>query len=242
MDKKYVLDNERQISPMKPLTFFRCFSSLISLMLICTVPTVIIDTILSNYGYSIVEVASANTLSDSVTDFIYVSFIGPICEEIIFRGWIQKRLYKFTPFIAIFTSSVMFGIYHGNFGQMFQAMGVGVVLGYVAYRYSIKWSMAIHISYNFLLGELSGFISELLSKNGEEFVIPGTDFTPFTLAVAVFAAIGFIFLFIQYFFKKNFLQKYNVKFKKLIIPLTSVGFIIYTIYNIITSILLIEPI
>lgn len=241
MDKHYVLDNDRQIHSMKPLSYFRCFTSMLALMLVFVTPTVILDVILNRFGYTILDIASANTFSDTISEFIYISFLGPICEEIIFRGMIQKQLYKFTPFIAVFTSSVMFGIYHGNFGQIFQAIGVGIVLGYVAYRYSIKWSIALHITYNLGIGELFGLLSEFLDKGGEEYLLPIVNMTPFNFVVSLLAAIGFIFIFIQFFFKKNFLFKYNVKFSKFLIPFTSVGFIIFTIFNLITSVLLIVP-
>jgi membrane protease YdiL (CAAX protease family) len=242
MDKDYVFDNRLQVQPMKPSTFFKCFSSMMALMLIFVVPTVILDTILNNYGYTILNIASANRHSDTITEFLYVAFLGPICEEVLFRGMIQKQLYKFTPFIAIFTSSVMFGIYHGNFGQMFQAIGVGIILGYVAYRYSIKWSIAMHITYNLCMGELFGWLTNLLEKDGQEFLLPVIDLPLFDFTVSVLAAIGFIFVFIQFFFKKNFLYKYNVKFSKFIIPFTSVGFICFTVFNLITSVLLIAPV
>ena len=241
LNKNFVFDNERKVQSMKPMTFVRCFCSMMSLMLVFTAPTIILDVVLNQFGYTVLDVASANSFSDSITQFIYVSFLGPICEEVIFRGMIQKSLQKFTPFIAILTSSVMFGIYHGNFGQMFQATGVGIVLGYVAYRYSMKWSIAMHIVYNLFIGELFGLLSEILSKNGEEYLLPIIEVTPFNLVVSILAAAGFVFICIQLFLKKNFLQKYNVKFHKLLIPFTSIGLIFFTLYNLITSILLIVP-
>ena len=55
--------------------------------------------------------------------------IGPIFEEIIFRRILIDRLSPFGEKLAIFTSAIAFGVFHGNFDQVVYATALGIILG-----------------------------------------------------------------------------------------------------------------
>ena len=57
--------------------------------------------------------------------------IGPIVEEIIFRKLLIDRLSVFGDLTAVIISAVLFGLFHGNFYQLFYAAGLGLILGYI---------------------------------------------------------------------------------------------------------------
>jgi hypothetical protein len=226
---------------MTPLAFIRHFSVMITMMLLSTVPVVILDMILQSMGLTIMSIGAANEVSNSITECIYVALIGPICEEVLFRGLIQKSLEKYSPVIAIITSAIGFGLYHGNFGQMFPMIGTGIVLGYVAYKYSLKWSMIIHIIYNTVFGEIFGFISDLLANGEEEYLLPIINQTPFLTAILSLAFAGICFIGYQILVKKELpFSDYKFKFKKVLLIFTSSGMIAFATYNIITALLLLE--
>lgn len=242
INKDYVLDIHEPKEKMTPMTFVKHFCCMITMMLVFTIPTVVIDMILMQFGLTTIAVSSANELSSSVTEIFYVCLIGPICEEVLFRGLIQKSLQKFSPVIAIITSAVCFGVYHGNFGQMFSMIGVGLILGYVAYKYSLKWSMIIHIIYNTVFGELFGLLSQWLDKDGEEYLLPIINQTPFLTTVLTLSFIGIVFFAIQMFKKGMPFADYKIKAKKILQIFLSGGMIVFLTYNLITACLLIEKI
>lgn len=79
-------------------------------------------------------------------------FIGPICEEIIFRGVILKGFLKhYSPTKAIVFSALIFGVIHFIPLQVVSAFFAGLVLGYIYYKTKSLWiPIIIHILNNVL--------------------------------------------------------------------------------------------
>ena len=92
-----------------------------------------------------------NSISSILTTpmgILYVVLVGPIFEEIIFRGAIMRSLERFGVNFAIVVSSLLFAAYHLMLFQGFFAFFIGLLLAYVCQRFSIKWSMLLHIFNN----------------------------------------------------------------------------------------------
>ena len=71
-------------------------------------------------------------------------------EELVFRGMIQKGYEKkFTPFVAVFVSTLAFCLMHGSLQQTFYQLILGVILGviYVLGK-NIIYPMIFHILNN----------------------------------------------------------------------------------------------
>ncbi|MCL2631670.1 MAG: CPBP family glutamic-type intramembrane protease [Coriobacteriia bacterium] len=79
---------------------------------------------------------------------LYIVLIGPVFEEIIFRGAIMRSLERFGVNYAIVISSIIFGIYHIYFQQIFFAFSIGLIFAFVAQRFSLKWAIYLHIFNN----------------------------------------------------------------------------------------------
>ena len=94
---------------------------------------------------------------------------GPLGEELAFREVFQRRLQAMTsPLVAIIVSGVVFGLYHLNFAQMIPAIGSGIVLAILYYRFGdIRICLAAHILNN----GLSTVISILDPTNKSEKVL-----------------------------------------------------------------------
>lgn len=92
--------------------------------------------------------------ADTLSMFLYASFVAPISEELIFRGYILRSLRPYGKRFAIFGSALLFGLFHGNLLQTPYAILVGLVLGYVTVEYSILWAIAIHTFNNLVLADL----------------------------------------------------------------------------------------
>lgn len=81
---------------------------------------------------------------------IYAVIIGPICEELIYRGVMLSYAEKEMPFfLANIFQALMFGIYHLNVIQGVYAFFIGLFLGWICHRTkSIFPSILLHICFN----------------------------------------------------------------------------------------------
>lgn len=69
-----------------------------------------------------------------IIDVFLTGIIGPIAEELMFRGVILRRLSIVSQRFAIFASALIFGMMHLNILQMVMAFSIGLVLGYAAVK------------------------------------------------------------------------------------------------------------
>lgn len=81
----------------------------------------------------------------------YGVIIGPICEELAFRGVTMRLAQQALPFwLANLLQAALFGIFHMNWIQGIYAFTLGIVLGLVChYGNSIYYSILFHILFNF---------------------------------------------------------------------------------------------
>jgi membrane protease YdiL (CAAX protease family) len=106
------------------------------------------------------QLAQMITGGSFVMSLLTVGIIGPVFEEILFRGLIFGELRKITKVrLALFIQGALFGIYHLNVIQGSYAFIIGILLGYVYYRSnSIVAPMIVHATINtssVILGQLS---------------------------------------------------------------------------------------
>ena len=114
-----------------------------------------LELFMNLFDKSILEtLESVSGSSDTVSMFLYASFVAPITEELIFRGYIQGALSRYGKKFSILCSALFFGIFHGNLIQTPYAFLVGLVLGYVASEYSIGWAMVLHMINNLVVGDM----------------------------------------------------------------------------------------
>ena len=129
------------------------------------VVTVMLMVSASQLINELIEISGLNELfpyyTDEVSEKIFSNqpiaviiavliFLGPIAEELVFRGLIFKRLQDYTGTIwAVLISSLLFGIYHQNMVQFVYASLLGVVFAMlIALTGSLKITMVAHIAAN----------------------------------------------------------------------------------------------
>jgi membrane protease YdiL (CAAX protease family) len=142
-----------------------------------------------------------NQLLGSPLGIISICVIGPICEELIFRGGITRDLLKqYNPMKAIIISSLIFSIVHFNPAQMLPAFVVGIILALIYYwSKSVIPGMIIHIMFN-------SFTVILMNDKLDSFSdIVGTSTFVIMLVNAVF------FLFFALYLMKRVIDKRNKK-------------------------------
>lgn len=81
---------------------------------------------------------------------ICLGILAPVCEELVFRGLMFKRLRAQTGFLlAAIYSTTIFAVIHGNMVQIIYAFVMGMVFAYVYEKYgSVKAPILAHIGAN----------------------------------------------------------------------------------------------
>ncbi|MCR4888327.1 MAG: CPBP family intramembrane metalloprotease [Ruminococcus sp.] len=122
----------------------------------------IIESLLNLAGFTAeAAIESSKAGSTTISMMIYAGYIGPLAEELTYRGYTMHSLQKGGGKIfAIIVSSILFGVMHANITQSLFAMGVGIVFAYTAIEYGIIWSLVLHIANNFLFGDCIVFLEK----------------------------------------------------------------------------------
>ena len=148
-------------------------------------------------GFSVIGTSLPSPTSESIDQsavtvsmWLYIGLIGPICEEVMFRGVLMKELKPFGRNFAIVTSALLFGLFHGDVVQGAFAFLMGLLLGFVAMEYSLVWAIALHIFNNAILsGVVDGLASHYLNDNG---------YLVYSLILSLIGVVGTIIAFVLY--------------------------------------------
>jgi len=102
----------------------------------------------SDLSQSASEAAFGN--NTPILEFINIAVMTAVCEEILFRGIIHKRLTSVLPVpCAIILSSVLFGAAHLNAAQFVYTTLLGILLALVYEKYgSVLAPILIHMAFN----------------------------------------------------------------------------------------------
>lgn len=176
---------------------------------------------------------TATMESQSVSMFLYAGIVGPVIEEILYRGYALRYLEKYGKILTITVSSLLFGFMHCNLPQDIGAVLVGVVLGYVAVEYSIGWSILLHIINNMVLGDLLSYAISGLEEQTQTII---------TYAIMIVLFIGGLVVLIYH--RKTLIGyiKQNKPEKSVFLwVMTSVGMLVFFVSHIIMAFSLLEP-
>lgn len=123
---------------------------------------------------------------------VAITLLGPILEELLFRGGATKALLeRYSPRKAIFLSALLFGVFHLNPAQIVAAFFGGLLLAWVYYRTrSLIPCILIHIVNNSISVMLS------LTYPDADTIRDVTGTTPYYLLIAV-AAMVFVGCFLR---------------------------------------------
>jgi membrane protease YdiL (CAAX protease family) len=144
--------------------FIKIYIIAMGAQLVFNVGASLLDMALNRSGRSVTDtLEQAMQMLQSPTGLLYICLIGPIIEEIIFRGAILKSLERFGQNFAIVISSLVFGLFHIFTVQAVFAFFMGLILGYIASRYSLKWAMLTHI----LINSVATGVGYLSTTGGE---------------------------------------------------------------------------
>ena len=107
-------------------------------------------------------VSAGNPLLSYATDesvlakVLVMVILAPVIEEYIFRKLLIDRMHIYGEKLAVVTSALMFGLFHGNLTQMIYAFTLGLVFGYVYLKSGkLRYTIGLHMFINFL-GSVAG--------------------------------------------------------------------------------------
>ncbi len=123
--------------------------------------------------------------------FFYFVIVAPVTEELLCRGFVLNALAPIDRRFALYASSILFGLMHGNFNQIFNGFLIGLLLGYLTLKTgSIFFSIAAH-----MLANLNAMGMQYL------FSYKTDNTTAMLIYAAIVSVIGLVCLVI--FIKKN---------------------------------------
>lgn len=137
----------------------------------------------------LMEISSLGT--DMSITIVYGILLGPVTEELCFRGLIFGMLEKSNarPLLFIFIQGLLFGIMHMNLEQGLYALALGMMLGYIRYRYkTVIITIIAHTVFNFVGTIGANFLARIGMNDTMEMVFG---------AVAIVAAAGLFVLILK---------------------------------------------
>ncbi|NEG55897.1 CPBP family intramembrane metalloprotease [Bifidobacterium sp. SMA15] len=186
--------------------------------------------ILVQMAFSMAGVSLVSPSSDSINEsaitvsmWLYIGLVGPICEEVVFRGVLMKELKPLGRNFAIFTSALAFGLFHDDVVQGVFAFLLGLVLGFIAMEYSLFWSIALHIFNNAIL---SGVVDGLAGR-----FLGDTGYMVYTVALSLIGVVGSIIVFACYGRGLSQYRRVNRSGPDTYFGWTSWAFIVFVVVN-----------
>lgn len=154
----------------------------------------------------------------------YVCILGPILEEIIFRGFILKSMQRFENLTAIIVTSILFSMFHLNLVQFVPPILIGLVLGFITVKSkSLIPSIIAHIFNNTVAFGMSAIVT-----------LDSSIQTIFLLLYSAGSLLGLIFFIIEYSGEFKTLMKEETRiyptYKKVLLSFSGKWSIVYIIF------------
>ncbi|MFA6981324.1 MAG: type II CAAX endopeptidase family protein [Ignavibacteriaceae bacterium] len=154
----------------------------------------------SSYG----SLLKINSTMDGAIVIAVVAITPAVCEEVMFRGYIQKSFeLKFKPFLGALITAIFFGIYHFNPYAFLPLTALGFYLGYSAYKSnSILVPVVLHFINNLSAVVLFMVLGD--SELEQSKAISSAELTP-TLISLSYQIILFVIVIvgIQYYYRNK---------------------------------------
>lgn len=122
----------------------------------------------------IIQPPAAETGIGLLLNIFIIGTLPAICEEVMFRGVLQKSFREYGTVKAILFTAFLFGLFHMDFQKLLGTFLLGALIGYIVYRTDSLFSgMVAHFTNN-SFGVIMAFILNKLNT----VVNPGFDSIP----------------------------------------------------------------
>ncbi|MGC9395822.1 MAG: CPBP family glutamic-type intramembrane protease [Anaerolineae bacterium] len=109
----------------------------------------LITTVVFGYTTPVSPSMFPRTVPEALLLLVATVVAAPLCEEIMFRGYVQRAYERRSPWIGIVVGGIIFTLYHLRFQGALALVPVALVLGFVAWRSdSLFPGILLHAAYN----------------------------------------------------------------------------------------------
>ena len=109
----------------------------------------LITTVIFGYSAPASPSMFPRTLPEVFLLLVSTVIAAPLCEEIMFRGYVQRAYERRSPWTGIIISGIIFTLYHLRFQGALALVPIAFALGFVAWRSnSLLPGMLLHAAYN----------------------------------------------------------------------------------------------
>ena len=240
----YFFWERKEITPEKifrsrkrisPGLFFGLLCVFMMIQLFSSFAAIGMENLFNLFGYTMADsVEAATETSSTLSMLLYVGFAGPVAEELVYRGFVMRRLEKYGSSFAILISSLLFGLMHGNLAQIFFAAAVGLILGWLAMEYSIVWSILLHILNNLVFSDLLGRLTSWLPETAQPLISYSV--------MIIFTVIACVFLYQKRCAIKTWLKGNPLSKKYCIWAVTGFWFLLFAVLEILMAFTSLTPV
>jgi len=161
----------------------------------------LLDQFDKNIEESYSKLLISNSASEALLVILVVAVTPAICEEVFFRGYVQRTFeMRYTAFKSALFTGIFFGLYHFHPYQIFPLVALGLYFGYAVYKSdSIFVPITLHFLNNFIAIMMFFFIGK------QDFSTPAViSVSEFQLSLFLFAALTILFILLMVFFNRNY--------------------------------------
>ena len=146
-----------------------------------------IDLTLSLTGLTLNDLLSGSPFFLNV---LVICIMAPLFEEFLFRKFLIDRIKKYGDKVAIITSGLFFGLFHGNFSQFFFATMLGMLFAYIYCKTGrIRYSIALHMIINTTSTIVSTIVLHYQTLHSRDNVSLSDNYS-FLSFIALYAILG----------------------------------------------------
>ena len=190
MDKNRLMREGEYVTYEKP-----AFGYFIAAALLGVFAAITVNNLLDISGLTTQESETYDEIAETIySGSIYINLIvyavlGPVVEELVFRGLLYKRLREsMGVVISVVFSALMFGVYHGNLAQGIYAGILGVVFALCMEKFkSVLAPILAHV--------LANVFSILFSSlGGADFLNQSTTYIIIYIAGGAILTLVFLYI------------------------------------------------
>ena len=117
-------------------TMFKLITLSLGLQTAASMIATIITSILKMFGLEAptADLSATTSLPANLLMYFYACLLGPVLEELLYRGVLLQSMRKYNEKFAIFLSAVIFGLMHENYQQFILGFLVGIPLAVVTIK------------------------------------------------------------------------------------------------------------
>jgi len=122
----------------------------------------LLSTLVLGYTTPVTPSQYPSTLLEAVALAVTTMLVAPLCEELMFRGYVQRAYERRNAWVGIIVGGIVFALFHLRFQGAPALLPVAIALSLIAWRTgSIVPGIALHAAYNTIATVLMIALSSL---------------------------------------------------------------------------------